>query len=74
MLVGGTQTKAQATKFDNEIQIEDLQLMFSDDWMRHFLGPIVKKGLSLHFHRHSTLRTCGGQVIFILAGNQVKKL
>ena len=36
MLVGGIQIKAQALKFANEMQIEDLGLKFSDGWMRHF--------------------------------------
>ena len=35
-MVGGTQIKAQALKFANEMQIEDLQLKFSDSWIRHF--------------------------------------
>ena len=36
MLVGGIQIKAQALKFANEMQIEDLRLKFSDGWMIHF--------------------------------------
>ena len=36
MFVGGIQIKAQALKFANEMQIEDLWLKFSDGGMRHF--------------------------------------
>ena len=36
MLVGGTQIKAQALKFSNEMKIQDLQLKFTDAWFRHF--------------------------------------
>ena len=36
ILVGGIQIKAQALKFANEMQIENLGLKFSDGWMRHF--------------------------------------
>ena len=36
MLVGGIQIKAQALKFANEMQIEDLGVKFSDGWMKHF--------------------------------------
>ena len=38
MLVGGTQIKAQALKFANEMKIEDLRLKFSDsdDQVFHF--------------------------------------
>ena len=36
MLVGGTQIKAQALKFSNEMKIQDLQLKFTDGWFRHF--------------------------------------
>ena len=35
LLVGGTQIKDQALKFANEMQ-KDLQLKFSDGWLRHF--------------------------------------
>ena len=36
MFVGGIQIKAQALKFANEILFEDLQLKFSDSWIRQF--------------------------------------
>ena len=36
MFVGGIQIKAQALKFANEMQIEDLGLKFSDGCTRHF--------------------------------------
>ena len=36
MLLGGIQIKAQALKFANEMQIENLGLKISDGWMRHF--------------------------------------
>ena len=55
MLVSGTQIKAQALKFSNEIKIQDLQLKFTDGWFRHFKGrhamgyiikrPMVKQSL-----------------------------
>ena len=46
MLVGETQIKAQALKFANEMKIEDLQLKFTDGWMRHF-----KRRHGLHYKK-----------------------
>ena len=47
MLVGETQIKAQALKFANqEMQIKDLQLKFTDGWMRHF-----KRRHGLHYKK-----------------------
>ena len=45
MFVGGIQIKAQALKFANEMQIEDLRLNFIDSGMRHFKFFEHKRGL-----------------------------
>ena len=45
MFVGGIQIKAQALKFANEMQIEDLRQNFIDGGMRHFKFFENKSGL-----------------------------
>ena len=54
MFVGGIQIKAQALKFANEMQIEDLRLKFSDGGIRHFKFFEHKRGLLLVYELQNT--------------------
>ena len=52
MLVGGTQIKAQAFKFANEMKIEDFLLEFSDSDDQVFISIHTYKTKSRNFKSH----------------------